>query len=74
MLLEEQRLRGCRIYPIRQAKPENARQDVYKRQETNSLRHINDGFPKIVIVGGLTPSHVNADGISIINVIYCLIE
>lgn len=38
-------------------------------QETNSLRHIKDGFPKIVIVGGLTPSHVNADGISIINVI-----
>lgn len=36
-------------------------------QETNSLRHIKDGFPKIVIVGGLTPSHVNADGISIIN-------
>ena len=26
VLLEEQRLRGCRIYPIRQAKPENARQ------------------------------------------------
>ena len=25
VLLEEQRLRGCRIYPIRQAKPENAR-------------------------------------------------
>ena len=38
-------------------------------QETNSLRHIKDGFPKIVIVGGLTPSHVNTDGISIINVI-----
>ena len=32
-------------------------------QETNSLRHIKDGFPKIVIVGGLTPSHVNTDGI-----------
>ena len=38
-------------------------------QETNSLRHIKDGFPKIVIVGGLTPSHVNTDGISIINII-----
>ena len=38
-------------------------------QETNSLRHIKDGFPKIVIVGGLTPSYVNEDGISIINVI-----
>ncbi len=38
-------------------------------QETNSLRHIKDGFPKIVIIGGLTPSHVNEDGISIINVI-----
>ena len=38
-------------------------------QETNSLRHINDGFPEIVIVGGLTPSYVNTDGISIMNVI-----
>lgn len=38
-------------------------------QETNSLLHIRDSFPKIVIVGGLTPSHVNTDGISIINVI-----
>ena len=38
-------------------------------QETNSLRHIKDGFPKIIIVGGLVPSHVNEDGISIINVI-----
>lgn len=26
-------------------------------------------IPKIVIVGGLTPSHVNTDGISIINII-----
>ena len=26
VLLEEQRLRGCRIYPIRQAKPESWRQ------------------------------------------------
>ena len=38
-------------------------------QETNSLRHIRDGFPKIIITGGLTPSYVNEDGISIINVI-----
>lgn len=38
-------------------------------QEINSLRHIKDGFPKIVIVGGLAPSYVNEDGISIINVI-----
>ena len=38
-------------------------------QETNSLRHIKDGFPKIIIVGGLTPSYVNEDGIFIINVI-----
>lgn len=38
-------------------------------QETNSLRHIRDGFPKIIITGGLTPSYVNEDGISFINVI-----
>ncbi len=38
-------------------------------QETNSLRHIKDGFPKIVITGGLIPSYINEDGISIINVI-----
>ncbi len=43
-------------------------------QETNSLRHIHDEFPKIVIVGGLTPSYVSEDGISIINVIDFLIE
>ena len=34
-------------------------------QETN----IRDGFPKIVIVGVITPSYVNDDSISIINVI-----
>lgn len=38
-------------------------------QETNSLRHIKDEFPKIVIVGGLSPSYVNVDGILIINVV-----
>ena len=38
-------------------------------QETASLRHIRDGFPKIIITGGLTPSYVNEDGISFINVI-----
>ena len=41
----------------------------YQEQETNSLRHIRDGFPKIIITGGLTPSYVNEDGISVINVI-----
>lgn len=38
-------------------------------QECNSLLHIKDAFPKIVIVGGITPSHVNTAGISVINII-----
>ena len=38
-------------------------------QETYSLRYIKDGFPKIIIVGGLVPSYVNEDGISIINIV-----
>ena len=38
-------------------------------QETNSLLHIRESLPKIVIVVDLTTNHVNTDGISIINVI-----
>lgn len=39
------------------------------QQETNSLRRVNDGFKKIIIVAGLTPSYINEDGIIIMNVI-----
>lgn len=39
------------------------------RQETNSLRRVDDGFRKMVIVGGLTPSHIREDGIVIMNII-----
>lgn len=39
------------------------------QQETNSLRRIKDGFPKIIIVGGLTPSYINEEGIIIMNVV-----
>lgn len=41
-------------------------------QETNSLKRINDGFQKIIIVGGLAPSYINEDGIIIMNVIHFL--
>lgn len=38
------------------------------QQELNSLRHINDGFRKYVIVGSPTPTYQNEDGIIIMNI------
>ena len=37
-------------------------------QELNSLLQIKDGFQKIVIVGGLTPTHQNDAGIVFLNI------
>jgi predicted AAA+ superfamily ATPase len=37
-------------------------------QELNSLLHIKDGFQKIVIVGGLTPTYQNDTGIVFMNI------
>ena len=37
-------------------------------QEQKSLIRISDNFAKMIIVGGLTPSHVNDNGIQIVNI------
>lgn len=37
-------------------------------QEYNSLRHIDDGFQKVVIVGGMQSTYRNNDGILILNI------
>ena len=37
-------------------------------QEQNSLLHINDGFSKVIVVGGMTPTHQNEEGILIMNI------
>ena len=38
-------------------------------QESNSLLRVNDNFPKVIIVGGLTPSYIHDEGIIIVNII-----
>ena len=59
-LLEEQRLRGCKIYPIKRVKPEDARveeHDFIPGEITKTLGEVEiafkDGFliPKIIQVG-----------------------
>lgn len=37
-------------------------------QELNSLNKLNDGFQKVVIVGGLQPTYRNEEGIWIVNI------
>lgn len=39
-----------------------------REQEFNSLRRLNDGFQKMVVVGGLQPTYRDDDGIWIVNV------
>ncbi len=58
---------GYKRYYIQSAFDMPTREKV--EQETNSLRHIKDSFQKVIIVGGLTPTHMNDDGILIMNVI-----
>ena len=36
-------------------------------QEQQSLLHIKDGFQKVIIVAGLTPSHRNEVGVLFLN-------
>ena len=38
------------------------------KQEQNSLLRIGDNFQKIIIVGGMTPTHINDSGIIIMNI------
>lgn len=42
--------------------------DSKEEQELASLRHINDNFPKVVIVGGMQPTYRNNDGILVLNI------
>ncbi len=58
---------GYKRYYIQSALDMPTREKV--EQETNSLKHIKDSFQKVIIVGGLTPTHMNDDGILIMNVI-----
>lgn len=37
-------------------------------QELNSLLRIDDNFQKMIIVGGMTPTHINDNGIIIMNI------
>lgn len=37
-------------------------------QELNSLLRIDDNFQKVVIVGGMTPTHMNENGIVLMNI------
>ena len=37
-------------------------------QEQNSLLRIGDNFQKMIIVGGMTPTHMNDNGIVIMNI------
>ena len=37
------------------------------KQEQQSLLHIKDGFQKVIIVSGLTPSHRNDEGVQFLN-------
>jgi predicted AAA+ superfamily ATPase len=42
--------------------------DSKEEQELASLKHINDNFQKVVIVGGLQPTYRNNDGILVLNI------
>lgn len=42
--------------------------DSKEEQELASLKHINDNFQKVVIVGGMQPTYRNNDGILILNI------
>ena len=39
-----------------------------QEQEFNSLKHIDDSFQKVVIVGGMQPTYRNDNGILILNI------
>ena len=42
--------------------------DSKEEQELVSLKHINDNFQKVVIVGGMQPTYRNNDGILVLNI------
>ena len=46
----------------------NLDRDSKEEQELASLKHINDNFQKVVIVGGMQPTYRNNDGILVLNI------
>ena len=48
--------------------------DEKRDQQFKSLKHINDNFQKVVIVGGLQPTYRNDDGILILNLFDFLLD
>lgn len=64
--------RGFKRYYIQSALDMPTPEKV--EQEKNSLKRINDGFQKIIVTGGLTPTHMNDDGIMITNLFDFLLK
>lgn len=64
--------RGFKRYYIQSAFNMPTREKM--EQEQKSLLHIKDGFQKIIITGGLTPTYQNNDGIMIINILDFLLN
>lgn len=58
--------RGGKRYYIQSALSLPAPEKV--EQEQNSLLRIDDNFQKMIIVGGMTPTHINDNGIIIMNI------
>ncbi len=63
---------GFKRYYIQSALEMSSSKKV--EQELKSLRKINDNFQKIIIVGGLTPSYQNDEGIIVKNIFDFLIS
>lgn len=61
VLLEEQRLRGCRIYPIRQAKPDNARQVAGDLAARGNFDVIFIDLPGSMDISGVLQAIFNVD-------------
>ena len=58
--------RGGKTYYIQSALSLPTPEKV--EQEQNSLLRIDDNFQKMIIVGGMTPTHINDNGIIIMNI------
>ena len=58
--------RGGKRYYIQSALSLPTHEKV--EQEQNSLLRIDDNFQKMIIVGGMTPTHINDNGIIIMNI------
>ncbi len=56
------------IYLRRMVSSKHIHTGDMEEREFRSLLQIKDSFQKMVVVGGLTPSHQNDDGIIIMNI------